>query len=145
MWYIFVLGYGFSLVVGHYITKKNVDRLWKTIGSDDSINRNTWHPAFIGTIERVMYTSCVLLGWQNFIAVWLALKAVPQWRLWTECTKDLHGRAIFNIFLIGNALSVIYGVAGGLIVKWYVADEIITAIVVAVLLTLGGIASFVKS
>ena len=145
MWHIFVLGYGFSLVVGHYIVKLNVDSLWKKIGSGDTIIRHPWHPAFIGMIERVMYTSCVLLGWQNFIAVWLALKAVPQWRLWTEGIKDLQGRAIFNIFLIGNALSVIYGVAGGLIVKWFIADEISTAIVVAVLLSLGGLGSLVKS
>ena len=145
MWHIFVLGFGFSLVVGHYIVKMNVDNLWKKIQIGDTIIRNQWHPAFIGLIERVMYTSCVLLGWQNFIAVWLALKAVPQWRLWTEVTENLQGRAIFNIFLIGNSLSVIYGVAGGLIVKWLIADEISTAIVVAVLLILGGLVSLLKS
>lgn len=61
----------------------------------------------------------------EFIGVWLALKVAGQWRQWNEGqTLDndikITGREIFNTFLIGNALSIIYAIVGAKIIEWYI-------------------------
>jgi hypothetical protein len=62
------------------------------------------------------------MGYPGFIAVWLGLKVVPQWKRWNENTKmagkELEGRAVFNIFLIGNGLSVVFAGLGAKCIQW---------------------------
>lgn len=95
----------------------------------------------VGVVERVLYTASWQLGKPEFIAVWLALKVAGQWRRWTDdmCPNGpvVPGRTIFNVFLIGNALSIAYGSTGGLLIKWLNMGACLRALVIGTALVLG--------
>ena len=46
--------------------------------------------------------------------------------------KSINGRFLFNIFLIGSALSVLNGVVGGLIVQWGISGRRTLALAVGI-------------
>lgn len=64
-------------------------------------------PRFVGALEQFMYTTCLLMGAKEFIAVWLVLKLAGEWRPLERPTSY----AMYNIFLIGNGLSLILSVS----------------------------------
>ena len=65
----------------------------------------------------------------EFIGVWLALKVAGQWQQWSEDKPyreggpTIVGRQLFNIFLIGNALSITYAVVGAQAIGWLAAHD----------------------
>lgn len=61
----------------------------------------------LGIIERILYSSAFMLGAPSWVAVWLGLKVAVQWNRWKG--KE---RATYNIFLIGNAISIVFGFIG---------------------------------
>jgi len=61
----------------------------------------------LGIIERGFYTTVLIMGAPNLIAVWLALKVVPKWNRW-----EGDERVTYNVFLIGNVISVAFGIIG---------------------------------
>lgn len=61
----------------------------------------------LGIVERGLYTGALIIGVPEWIAVWLALKVAVQWSRWRG-----RGRATYNVFLIGNALSAMFGLIG---------------------------------
>jgi hypothetical protein len=61
----------------------------------------------LGICERVSYTAAFLLGIPTWIGVWLAIKVAAQWNRWTD-----EERATYNVFLIGNLLSIVFGFLG---------------------------------
>ncbi len=144
----YIVGYGFSLIVGHWLVRANVDALWEGLGVLKN-DRTPWHPAFLGLLERAMYTASVGAGQPGFIAVWLGLKAVPQWKRWSEDVeageRKIQGRAVFNIFLIGNALSVLFAVLGAQSIEWLNDGEVARTIVVCLLVVSGTITSWIRS
>lgn len=62
---------------------------------------------WIGIVERALFTSSVLMGSAAFIPLWIAIKVAPQWERWKG-----DERVMYNVFLLGNALSVIFGLVG---------------------------------
>lgn len=112
-----------------------VDALWRRLGwtgvEDETLIRFPWLPATVGALERTLYFFALLMGKPEFIAVWLALKVAGSWPQWSELIplgkKRLSGRAIFQVFLIGNALSIVvaaavaYGVTCAKSGKWILA------------------------
>ena len=69
---------------------------------------------FQGCIERALYTSTIIFGRPEGIAVWLAFKAIMRVHFNSSDTRHVPGS---SIYLVGAALSVAFGVAGGLIAK----------------------------
>ena len=61
----------------------------------------------LGICERVSYTAAILLGAPTWIGVWLAIKVAAQWHRWQG-----EERATYNVFLIGNILSIFFGLVG---------------------------------
>jgi hypothetical protein len=41
---------------------------------------------YIGFLERIMFFSSFLLGYQNAVAGWLALKVASKWKVWDNIT-----------------------------------------------------------
>lgn len=76
----------------------------------------TWDmylPRIVGALEQFMYITCYLLRHPEFIAVWLAIKLAGEWRQ----TEGANLHPLYNIFLVGNALSLIYSVGTALLMK----------------------------
>jgi len=60
----------------------------------------------LGLLERALYFGAFVLGAYSWIGVWLAIKVAVQWHRWSG------ERVIYNIFLIGRALSIIMAFIG---------------------------------
>jgi len=73
--------------------------------------------AFMGAIERFAYTSCIIVEVPHWVTIWLAFKVLTRWKPPQERTP---GKEVLlaNIYLVGNLLSVIFSVIGGLICKY---------------------------
>ena len=143
-----IIGYGLSLIVGHVLVQINVDALWKGLGVPTK-HRKRWHPAFLGFLERAMYTYSFVLSQPAFIALWLGLKAVPQWKRWNDETTiedvNIEGRAVFNVFLIGNALSVLFAIVGAESIKWLTDKHVAKTVNVCLLLVVSSLIFFALS
>ena len=61
----------------------------------------------LGIVERVLYTAAFVLGAPSWIGIWLAVKVAVQWDRWKGAE-----RATYNVFLIGSALSILFGFIG---------------------------------
>lgn len=68
--------------------------------------------AWLGSIESFLYLTAFIIKRPEFIAAWLVMKGVYQWKEWNRGSNKISvekfaGRAIFNRFLIGTVLNVI--------------------------------------
>jgi hypothetical protein len=93
-----------------------VRRMWSILekeaeseGIKEKVKPRTWQGMILGVIERILFLLSLISGQVQFIGLWLGLKTVSQYKRWSE---NEIGRATFNIFLIGNGLSLLYAVAG---------------------------------
>lgn len=64
----------------------------------------------LGIVERTSYTAALILGAPEWIAVWLAMKVAVGWRAQQERKSPSD-----NLYLIGNALSIMFGLIGACI------------------------------
>jgi uncharacterized membrane protein len=127
---VYIFGFWFSVVLGKQLIWNLTEILWESVGrkrepTDKELHADPELPALVGMVERALYTAAILAGKDEFIAVWLGLKAVASWRLWdrlrtTRAEKVISGRSVFNIYLLGNGFSIAYGVLGGWIIQWLV-------------------------
>ncbi len=62
----------------------------------------------LGIAERALYTTGFLIGLPEIISIWLALKVAVRWSVWNHKNR----RNTYNLFLIGNALSVLLSYLG---------------------------------
>jgi len=132
MWYAHVIGYGFSVFAGAILVKSLVETLWDCIAPDSSdkpqVRQPPWQGDAIARIEGVLYVAFLQLGLGQLIGLWLILKVAGQWKRWMddgdEKTQRPDGRSVFNIFLIGNALSVLYSFVGFKLIGWVIAGRI---------------------
>jgi len=139
----FLIGYGVSVGLGLLVTWSVTKKLYeiesKACGTDLK-QLSKLLPELVGVLERILYTSFILAGYKEFIVFWLLVKVGAGWR-WQltpeiipikqererqERNKKEQNRkmeraraARYNIFLIGNALSIIFGALGALIIKYW--------------------------
>ena len=115
----YAIGLFYSLVFGHVGTWLVVKKLWKPFQkSGQSLRPHPYTPIIVGLIERTLFFFSILLGYEEFVAIWLALKVAGQWKRWEDGfnidTDDLEmknsGRVLYNIFLIGSGLSLGFAV-----------------------------------
>ena len=113
------IGYLFAVVVGgvliSLVSRKALHRIgMPTPGRSDDAEAmaNPWTAVYVGIIERILYVSSLQLGTEEFIGLWLGLKVAGGWTRWSEKRK------IFQIFLIGSGLSVMYAAVGFKLIGW---------------------------
>lgn len=132
MWYAHVIGYGFSVFAAAILVKSLVETLWDCIAPDSSSNpqirQSPWQGDALARIEGVLYVAFLQLGLGQLIGLWLMLKVAGQWKRWMddgdEKTQKPDGRSVFNIFLIGNALSMLYSFVGFKLIGWVIAGRV---------------------
>lgn len=60
-----------------------------------------------------MYTSAFLLGMKEVIGAWLLLKLAGEWNQ----SDRQQSYPMYNIFLVGNSLSLILGIGTGIFIQ----------------------------
>lgn len=120
-WWPYAVGYGFAVLVANLLPP--ISRpLWKRWGRDpDAEGDDPLYDAFmgrvVGTVERPLYVAAFLANEPTFVGIWLGLKVAGGWKRWEgeftlKSGRKVAGRSVFNIMLIGSAVSVAYAWAG---------------------------------
>lgn len=141
VWWAYLSGFSYSLLIGQLLipkfTKLTYDLVEK--GFEDHY-KHKWQPPVLGIIERILYILSLLMGHPQFIGFWIAIKIGIPYILWKgeEGDKDnpWKGRSLFVNSLTGNAMSILYAIAGYLIIIWLNKRDIQRAAIVAVILCL---------
>jgi hypothetical protein len=143
----FVAGYGYSIVLGHFLIYFLIRSLWRGLGYEHGSENDLGHrehPKMVGVLERTLYSAAWQFRRPEFIAVWLALKVAARWNLWSEDKevggRIVSGRSVFNIFLIGNGFSICYGVMGALMSEWMKEGPLARSLVIPGILVVGTLA-----
>jgi hypothetical protein len=77
-----------------------------------------WIAVLVGISERALITTLVaydVSGGGSFIAAWVAIKMALGWQRWGSGTRD--ARAAAFMALLGNAMSILFGLFGGILCK----------------------------
>lgn len=134
----YVVGYGVSIGLGFLVTWFVAGRLYKKYNFKKAYV--ALPSALLGICERVLYTSAWIIGFKEFIIFWLLAKVGAGWiyqrgpitvelrreaqqeqirqtRRTENLEKQKEDAIRFNISMIGNAVSIIFGVLGALIIK----------------------------
>ena len=116
------IGFLYSIIVGAALIYPIMHLMWDILrvqarkdASDSSLNPNEWQTVLIGVIERSLYLATIAIGRAEFVALWLTLKTVSQSKRWSQ---DATGRAIYNNFLVGNGLSILFSLVGAGFIYW---------------------------
>ena len=117
-----LLGYVISVIVGipvTYVWSEFIhSRLEKyRTDTDAPAERIWWIPLLIGVFERAIITTLVafpISGAAGFIGAWVAVKSAGGWAVWNKGTT--YGRAVLFAGLLGSAMSIIFGLSGGIII-----------------------------
>ena len=109
------LGYLYGLFIADWTISRIVTRIWGMLKSraiepgSPSIHNEfiiyPWQVSLVGISERFLFIVSLQFGRPEFIAIWLTLKTIARSVRWTKA-KSVPGRAIYNTFLIGTALSI---------------------------------------
>jgi hypothetical protein len=135
-WLAYAIGYFFSIFIGHWFIKLVVDKMhMEEVYKEEK--GLIWQASAVGFVERTLYTASWNVGKPEFIAVWLALKVASQWGRWSNGGKGVPGRSIFNVFLVGSGLSILYAVVGAMIIKWLRDGNLWVTLIVSLIL-IGG-------
>jgi len=76
--------------------------------------------ATLGYLDRAIYASCFVLNKYSFIAIWLGIKIASRLVGYTDIKerRDLwEDGERRNAFLIGNTISLVLGILGGILIK----------------------------
>lgn len=80
--------------------------------------RLIWMPVWLGMFERGYYSLLIGLnvsGAATFIGVWVGFKLTSGWQTWGKGTT--YSRALRFAGLLGNAMSLSYGIISGIVMK----------------------------
>jgi len=166
----YILGYAFSIFAAFFFLNLVMDTIWSGIESKDWNDKQEEDlkteiykkPAkMVGLLDRILFTTALVAGYESFIAVWLAFKIAGRWengRFGNEILINkikemgntskgiemdkfkIKDNMIYNTFTIGNALSLIYAVTGWKIIEWVKIgsiNSILKAIIIPAIVIIG--------
>jgi len=103
----FIVGLSWKLVEVEAIS----DEPYNALTIHAILRRYVWEGDLVGGVERILYVTALLLERPEFIAIWLTLKTVARSPRWTQ-EERIKGRGLFNVFLVGNGLSILLSLVG---------------------------------
>jgi MFS family permease len=138
-----IVGYAYSVVLGGVVIKWVLDRFYS--GYEQGRTVEKWRAGVVGLVERTLYTTAFLMGIPEFIAVWLALKVAGQWERWkTDWSSEARSkelkakkdtsRVMYSGYLLGNALSIAFGVTGASMIQQSLSGRWQTAVALGLVL-----------
>ncbi len=144
----FVIGYFVAVFGGQAAISNIVNRLYAKIGLPNDQRYGASISMFLGTVEMVLYVGAFQIERPEFIALWLGLKTVTKWRHWeSDIPVDVEGkralvlgRMAYNLFLLGNALVVLFAAVGSILIDLSSAEEWSKVIALTGALLVGSIA-----
>ena len=111
----YAVGYLFAVIAPNLMPTVS-GPLWRrwSRGPDTAEDDPLYDPFLgrvVGTIERALYVAAFLADEPTFVGIWLGLKVAGGWDRWSKNSplkdgRKVAGRSIFNIMLIGSAVSV---------------------------------------
>jgi len=137
----YAIGFAYSVLVGHALVAPLAAAMLPTHDPDsrddpEHISHSLILPPAQGMVERALYTAALLGGQSALIGVWLGLKAVG--------TGAFQGRVrhIYQRFLIGTAVSLLYAAVGWQVIEWLTSQpqHVTYAVVAALILVIATIA-----
>ena len=102
------VGYLISILIGHIIIRPIMEKIFRTANLTQHLESH-WMAGWVGVFERAIYTTAILISGKEIIAGWLALKAIAELK---SPGRELIG---YYTFLMGNGMSLVFGIGGGLI------------------------------
>jgi len=143
----YIVGYGVALVWGHIVIREVSSTLYRKLGLPRRERYGASHASILGAVEGALYVSALQFERPEFIAVWLGLKTVVTWRHWEtdvpiivdKQPRWILGRNVYNIFLLGNALVILFAAVGWKLIELLVDKECSAAIAIGVALAVGSI------
>jgi len=98
-----------------------VRRLFDLTEEDEYKKINQWPPILVGFCESILYPVAFIIGKPEFIGIWLAIKVAGSWDKWKGEKRESRNQ--FQKFLIGNALSIIFGFLTYALIKIFIVGE----------------------
>ena len=114
---IVLVGYVLGLFGGHLIVSRVVNSNWRKFLP--KIKQHHPLPMIIGYLDRFIYITSILVGAEEFVAVWLVLKMAGEWNQ----SNDTHDRPLYHLFLLGNGLNVVVGALIGFAIKYFLTAQ----------------------
>ena len=102
-------------------SKVNFEKGLEHNAQESEPERVDWIPGWLGLFERVLFLLLIGLdvgGGAAFIGVWIGIKLAGGWQSWSKGTT--YGRATLGVGLLGNAMSTLFGVVAGLVMRVYI-------------------------
>jgi MFS family permease len=109
------LGLFISLIVGAVFISIIINGLlWGRIKQKYGRELSPTYPFswLVGIVERILYVYALVYCFPEWIVFWLTFKIAVTWR-WRDTEEQVVGH---NVFLIGNALSIIFALFGAWII-----------------------------
>lgn len=103
-------GFVYAIAAGQWLTGSVVTASWSRARRWTLSEALRFLTPMVGTVESAIYVGAVIARVPEVIAAWLVLKSVVVWK---PLTTRPDGRNLYNVFLVGNGMSVVCGVAGG--------------------------------
>ena len=130
-----IIGLGYSVVVGHLAISPTMRILWRGIGlnPDSATQRpHSWQPAAQGFVERALFTVAIVAGFAAFIAAWLVLKTASQWSAFIRRDDDdeVNTHAVHVNYVLGTGLSIAFAAAGAFMIELLEGEDVRPAILV---------------
>jgi len=130
----YLVGYLVFVLLAGWPIKWVLKDMWTDLVQQpqDPKSSNIDYAGKVGFIERSLYIGSILAGKPEFIGVWLVLKVAG--RIWEK--ENVHrkddtpavSRDIFQVFLIGSALSMMYAVIGAKFIQSCLTENFLFAI-----------------
>lgn len=125
-WYSDLVGYGFSLVAEAILVKNLIETMWEKVAptseARSSLRVFPWQGEALARVESVLYVMFLQLGLGYLIGLWVAMKVAGQWQRWSDPGDPGAGRptgwTVLNVFMIGNALTILYAGVGFKLIGW---------------------------
>lgn len=108
-----LLAYLISIVAGYFTMNPLMDLIkskCKHLPGDFRTNPDPHLVVILGVLERILYTTMIIIKKPEGMFAWLAIKVLTRWQQGEkEEPKSMIVR--MNIYLIGNLLSVLISIA----------------------------------